>query len=308
MNMGERFAMPIYPAAMSPLAQPTIGPVRWHHTRHAASALSFASAALTLVASFLPLYSTTLSINGLGVDTVDPIVASATAWGVDVTGSPGPTVPDAGAVLMSGYPLVFACFILVAAAVVSWFAAIPGALPVAHRTAAMSVGIGAAFLAGTVWTVSLQSMAVIDSVTQVSDAGVGIDVSATFGVGHWLLLTAALLAAVATVLVLIPAREPRWTPVAVDPNMATPPYGIALLQARPMEPQRPLPTSPPSGVPTQTLVDPLTGLPYATAVDPTTGMPPLGPIVVPDPPPAPPTPPTPAVPPTEDPLAEPRRD
>jgi hypothetical protein len=337
MNMGERFAMPIYPAAMSALALPTTGPAHRHHTRYAASALSFASAALALIASFLPLYSTSLSITGFGANE-DTILATATAWGLEVTG--GPTVPDANVVPMNGYPLVVACFMLIAAAVVTWFAATPGASPGTHRAASMSVGLGAAFLLGTAWTVALQSIATIESTTYLNSTG--IDMSSSYEVGHWLLLTAALLGVIATVLVLIPVRDRTWAmvPTVVDPNMATPPYGFALpVAGQPQTPQGPQPTVDPlTGLPSQ--IDPLTGfartgqpaVPYTQSppagfqatpfagppsapsatqppFDPATGMPALGPIVIPDPPPpAPQQPPGPAIPPTEDPLAEPRRD
>lgn len=455
MNMGERFAMPVYPAAMSTLALPTTGPARWDHTRHAASALAFASAGLALIASFLPLYSTTLTITAFGNDDSDAIVATATSWGMEFTGGPGPAIPETSAVPMNGYPLVVACFVLIAAAVVSWFAATPGAPPGTHRTSAMSVSIGAAFLLGTVWTVALQSIATIESVAQLSEPADGFNVTATYGVGHWLLLTAALISIAAAVLALIPARDRTWTPIptAVDPNMATPPFGFVLppdggvqtphttvdpltglptqidpltgqpampytqspptgFQASPppiapntglpltgpprgafaapqppidpntglpsgtsaasqppidpntglssgvpagqppidpntglpaaqppIDPNTGLPyvssssgmptaqsphTGPPGGVPALAqLTDPLTGLPHPTPpsvpssatpsdgpplTDPAPGMPILGPIVIPDPPPAPEQPPGPAIPPTEDPLAEPRRD
>jgi hypothetical protein len=266
MNMGERFAMPIYPAAMSALALPTTGPAHRHHTRHAASALSFASAALALIASFLPLYSTSLSIRGFGINE-DTILATATAWGLEVTG--GPTLPDTSVVPMNGYPLVVACFMLIAAAVVTWFATTPGAAPGTHRAASMSVGLGAAFLLGTAWTVALQSIATIESATNLNNSGPGIDVSSSYEVGHWLLLTAALLGVVATVLVLIPVRDRTWAmvPTVVDPNMATPPYGFAL----PMEGQPgPQPTVDPlTGLPSQ--IDPLTG--FAVTQPPLTGQP-----------------------------------
>jgi hypothetical protein len=251
--MGERFAMPIYPAAMSTLTQPTTGPARWHRTRQVASALSFAAAALTFIGSFLPLYSTSLDISGLGVGASDPIVITATAWGVDVTGGPGPGFPNTSAVPVNGYPMVVACFMLIAAAVVSWFAASPGSSAATRRAAVTSVGIGAAFLFGTAWTVALQVMAAIDGVAELTESGIGVDLTAAYEAGHWLLLTAALLGAAATVLVLIPVRDRTWSPTPVDPNMATPPYGFALPVNGPIQ----APVGHPSSV------DPLTGLPIA---------------------------------------------
>lgn len=240
--MGE--PRPVYPAAMSTLVDTTTGPARWHVTRVTAALLSFCAVVLLIAGSFLPLYSGTLSFGGSDIEvTISP-------WSADVQ---GPTEP--GDVPTIGYPLVFAAIVLACAAAISWYAATPSAPQGAGRVAALTAVIGGAFLIGTVWTTALMVMNGVDSVLLLGTVTPGLETEATYLVGYWLLLVAALLSLVAAVLSLIPVRPPTWA--QVNPDVSTPPYGIApvvlpvqppgVLQVDPLT-GHPLP-SPPAGVP-----------------------------------------------------------
>lgn len=210
--MGE--PLPVYPAAMSTLAQPTTGPARWHATRVTAALLSFCAVVMVIVGSFLPLYSGTLSFGG------DDIEVTISPWSADVQ---GPTAP--GDVPTIGYPLVFAAIVLACAAAISWYAATPAATQGVGRVAGLTTAIGGAFLIGTVWTASLMVMNGVDSALLLGTVTPGLQTDATYLAGYWLLLVAALLSLGAAVLALIPVRTPTWA--QANPGVATPPYGIA---------------------------------------------------------------------------------
>ena len=242
--MGE--SMPVYPAAMSTLAQTTTGPARWHATRVTAAFLSFCALVLVLVGLFLPLYSGTLSVGTQDIEvTISP-------WSADVE---GPSAP--GDVPRIGYPLVFAAIVLACAAALNWYAATPAAGPGAGRASATTTAVGGAFLVGIVWTTALTVVNAVDNVVLLGSMAPGLETEASYLVGHWLLLVAALLGFGAAVLSLIPVRRPTWG--QANPEVATPPYGIAVVpvqQPRPPQPFQvdpltghPLPPSPPSGVP-----------------------------------------------------------
>ncbi|WP_424230611.1 hypothetical protein [Actinophytocola sp.] len=249
--MGER---PVYPVAMSTLAHTTTGPARWHPTRVTAALLSFCAMLLVFVGSFLPLYSSTLSVGS------DELEVTISPWSADVS---GPTEP--GEVPALGYPLVFAAIILACAAALCWYAAIPAATQGVGRVAATTTVIGGGFLIGTVWTAALVVMAGIENVILLGTMAPGFETEATYLVGYWLLLVAAVLGLGAAVLALIPVRQATWA--QANPDVSTPPYGMAmavqphvpptaqqayraqdLFQIDPLT-GRPLAPSPPSGVP-----------------------------------------------------------
>lgn len=244
MTMGE--SMPVYPAAMSTLAQTTTGPARWHATRVTAALLSFCALVLVLVGLFLPLYSGTLSVGPQDIEvTISP-------WSADVEGPSSP-----GDVPRIGYPLVFAAIVLACAAGLNWYAATPAAGPGAGRASATTTAVGGAFLVGIVWTTALTVVNAVDNVVLLGTMAPGLETEASYLVGHWLLLVAAFLGFGAAVLSLIPVRQPTWGQINAD--VATPPYGIAV-QAQPQPPQpgvfqvdpltgHPMPPSPPGGVP-----------------------------------------------------------
>lgn len=70
MTMGDRFAMPAYPAAMSALPQPLMVPTRWHPVRVTAAVLCFVALVLVIASTFLPLYEGELSFGS--PDSVTP--------------------------------------------------------------------------------------------------------------------------------------------------------------------------------------------------------------------------------------------
>ncbi|WP_459722716.1 hypothetical protein [Actinophytocola sp. KF-1] len=286
MTMGE--PLPVYPAAMSTLAQTTTGPARWHATRVAAALLAFCAVVLVIVSSFLPLYSGTLSIG------TQDIEVTITPWSADIE---GPSEP--GDVPRVGYPLVFAAIVLACAAALNWYAATPAAGQGVTRVAGTTTAIGGAFLIGTVWTTVLMVVNGVDSVLLLGTLTPGLETEATYLVGHWLLMVGALLSLCAAVLALLPVRQPTWA--QVNPDVATPPYGIALarIPAHPQQPEpgvlqvdpltgHPMPPSPPSGVPAAP--------PHAFAPPQHRQPPPMAPSTPAPPTPAPPTPtpPTPA--------------
>jgi len=256
MNMGDQSGMPLYPRPMSTLTDTTLGPARWHTLRMTAAVLGFLAGLLAVIGSFLPLFVGSMSVAR------ETIEVSVTAWSSEIVGNEVIAGNDSGDVPANGYPMVFAGIILVGAAVVCWFAASPGAAAGTHRSAGVTTAVGAGFIAATTWTVSVQVQNGVDSLGLMGAGDFGIETEAAFGVGYWLLLTGALMAATAAVLSLIPVRQVYWPApprLPVDPNMATPPYGIVL------------PTQPPPVAPQQLAVDPLTGEPLH--VDPLTGQP-----------------------------------
>ena len=232
MTTGE--PLPVYPAAMSTLAHTTTGPARWHPTRVTAALLSFCAVVLVIVGSFLPLYSGTLVVGG------DEIELTIGPWSAEVAGG-----ADPGEVPTIGYPLVFAAIVLACAAALCWYAATPDGGQ--GRVAGLTTVVGSAFLLGIVWTTALIVVNGVDSVILLGTVAPGLETDATYLVGYWLLLVAALLSVVAAVLALVPVRRPTWA--QVGPATARPPYGTA-----PHTPQ----TSQPPGL---LRVDPLTGHP-----------------------------------------------
>ncbi|MFI7677791.1 hypothetical protein [Actinophytocola sp. NPDC049390] len=248
MTMGE--PLPVYPAAMSTLAQTTTGPARWHTTRVVAALLSFCAVVLVIVGSFLPLYSGTLSFGP------DEIEVTISPWSAEVE---GPSAP--GDVPRIGYPLVFAAIVLACAAALNWYAATPAAGQGVARVSGTTTVVGGAFLIGIVWTTALMVVNGVDSVILLGTLTPGLETEATYLVGHWLLMVAAALSLCAAVLALVPVRRPTWA--QVNPDVATPPYGIAL----PQVPARNQPPPPPGFV----QVDPLTGHPMPPS--PPTGVP-----------------------------------
>jgi len=287
--------MPAYPAPMSTLAQPVTGPASWNQNKVTAAVLSFVAAVVAIAGSFVPLFSGRLDFSG------EAIEMTFTAWRVDVTGG-GPVIgdPGLGGVPKFGYPLVFAAIALLCAAAVATFAALPAASPGTHRLAGGTTAVGAAFLLGTVWSVAMQAVSWVDSFGSLGETELGIDSSASYGAGHWLLLGAVALGLAAAVLALLPPRRPRPAP-----DQPTPPYGFAMPHPgapvayalptvdpltgqpagppAPVDPRTGLPMSPytgptPAAPPDPNLgaraVDPLTSLPAGPApVDPNTGLP-----------------------------------
>jgi hypothetical protein len=309
--------MPVYPAAMSPLPQPMTGQVRWHPAKVTAAVLCFVALVLVVASSFLPLGEGELSFGP------ESIQVTFTAWSGEYSGDFADQLPP-GDTPKVGYPIVFAAVALACAAAACWYAATPTASPVSRHVAGVTTAVSGAFLIGTVWTTAVMVSNGVDSFVLYGTFGQGLDSDASYLAGYWLLLTAAFLGAVASVLSLLPARQAVWVPppVPVNPFVPTPPYGIAVPQ--PFPGSFPGPVEPLAG---QHLVDPLTGQPLGQS--PVAGQPvpppaevpaqpvpftpePVGqvngtppPIVVPDAPPLPETPPGPAIPATEDPLAEP---
>lgn len=250
MTMGER---PVYPAAMSTLAHTTTGPARWHPTRVTAALLSFCAVLLVIIGSFLPLYSGTLSFGP------DEIEVTISPWSADVS---GPTEP--GDVPTIGYPLVFAAIVLACAAALCWYAATPAAGEGVGRVATMTTAIGGAFLIGTVWTSSLMVTNGVDSLILFGTVTPGLESEATYLVGYWLLLVAALLSLGAAVLALIPVHQATWA--QANPDVSTPPYGMSMVVPHiPPMAQQPYPA------PGVVQVDPLTGHPLASS--PPSGVP-----------------------------------
>lgn len=256
--MGERFAMPNYPPAMTTLTDTMLGPVRWQGNRLTAATLSFVAAVLMIVSTFLPLLSAKLSGGG------ETYEQTATAWTADVTG-----FPNVVEVPANGYPMVFGGLILIGATFVCWFAAAPGAAAGTQRVAAMTTAIGSAFVIATAWTVAVQVSNGVESIGLLGAESLGINAEASYRVGFWLMMTAALLALLAGVFALLPNPRPAWpAQQLVDPYVATPPYGFPM----PVPPAAPLTPQPMSqSMPQPLTVDPLTGQPVQ--VDPLTGLP-----------------------------------
>jgi hypothetical protein len=251
--MGAHSAMPVYPAAMSTLAQPMMPPGRWHAAKVTAGVLCFVAVVLVVASSFLPLYSGELGFGGQSVE------ITVTPWHADVGAV---TASESqGDVPKVGYPMVFAAVILACAAAACWYAATPTARQTAGRAAAITTSIGGAFLIGTAWTTALLVSNSVDYLVLLGTLNAGFETDATYLVGYWLLLTASVLAFTAAILSLIPARQRFWQPpMPMNPYMS-PSYGMA----------QPMDALPQQATPSPGQVNPLTGHPVH--LDPLTGQP-----------------------------------
>jgi hypothetical protein len=178
-------------------------------------ALAVLAAVLTVAGTFLPLFRSEEPFGSGGADVIRSAIG---AWSTQYQFPAQNEINSASAPV--GLPLLVASAVLLAAAVLGIRQAVtrrPG--PAADRTTLA----GAAFHLGAVGTVGMLG-------TRLSDAG-RIRVEVTLGIGLWLLIAAALAAALAAVLSL---REraggrPEWA----DPDVAfadttTPPSGVAI--------------------------------------------------------------------------------
>jgi hypothetical protein len=248
--------------------------------RRVAAVLAAAASVSTVVGSVLPVFGARLG--GGGAEAVELTI---TQWTSELTN--GYALADAPA---NGYPLLFAAALLAFAAHRCWAATRPGVPPRTGRVAGVATVAGAAFLVCAVWMIAVQVRYWVDSYGP-HEVGEGLRVGAETSVlaGLWVLVAAGLLGVAAAVVALLPGARAEPVVEPVDPDAPTPPFGLALSLPEPVEE-----------------VDPLTGLPFGQE-PPSAPEVRDDPIAIPDAPPLEP-PPGPAVPPTEDPLAEPRRD
>ncbi|MFI7677790.1 hypothetical protein [Actinophytocola sp. NPDC049390] len=259
------------------------GSVRPHPARLVAAVLCLLAVITAVTGLFLPLFSAAQRFGTGEFDFVPQSIEIVfTVWGSEVS------EPQLGSmdVPSNGYPVVFACVVLVGAAVLCRRAANPAAPARAQLVAGAVTVFGGAFLACATWMVALQVSVWADTFT-VDDAPetFQLNVEMSYLPGLWVLLAAAALSLAAAVPSLrsVPAPPPEPPP---DPDAPTPPFGIALA-GPPLPAPMPPPVEPPPEEP---------------------AVPELGPIVIPDAPPPPERPAGPAVPLTDDPLAEPRHD
>ena len=293
--MGAHSAMPVYPAAMSTLAQPMMPPGRWHAAKVTAGVLCFVAVVLVVASSFLPLYSGELSFGSQSIE------VTITPWHAEY--SPDAASDAAGDVPKVGYPMVFAAVFLACAAAACWYAGTPTARQTASRAAGVTTSIAGAFLIGTAWTTALLVSNGVDYVILLGTLNEGLETDATYLVGYWLLLTASLLAFTAAILSLVPTRRPAWQQPLMPayPHVPSPSYGMAppmdalprpagqmnTLTGQPMHidpmtgqpvpfpPAAPTGVAPVAGYPmVHGLASPAAGTPLAPgAVDPLTGQP-----------------------------------
>jgi hypothetical protein len=219
--MGAHSAMPVYPAAMSTLAQPMMPPGRWHAAKVTAGVLCFVAVVLVVASSFLPLYSGELSLGSQSIE------VTITPWHAEY--SPDAASDAVGDVPKVGYPMVFAAVFLACAAAACWYAGTPTARQTASRAAGVTTSIAGAFLIGTAWTTALLVSNGVDYVILLGTLNDGLETDATYLVGYWLLLTASLLAFTAAILSLVPSRQPAWQQPLMPayPHVPTPSYGMA---------------------------------------------------------------------------------
>jgi hypothetical protein len=203
----------------------------WYVLRLVSVVLSLLAAAAAIGGSFLTLFEGELLSRGS-----TQVRLVVTGWtfraeaGTGVNGSP----TTAGSVAHNGYPLAVAGAILMIAALIAFVASQRSAPPAVKSVAMIATAVGAAFLAGTVWTVGLQGAAFAESFRPIGSApGGGLLTTASgFGAGFWLEVAGATLAVVAAVLVASPWRGPR------EPTeLTTPPYGFPM--PPPAEPAAP---------------------------------------------------------------------
>lgn len=223
-------------------------PVRypWDRLRLAASVLGLAAGVLTVLGSFLTLFS--LEVTGGPLDST----VTVNAWGVDLSGD----ATKFGELPISGPPVIVAAVLLLGASATCGYAALPGAAPVVRRVGGTLAVAAAAFLAGVVWTVALQVSSLIDSVGPTDGADTGdLEADAGAGIGYWALLVAVALAIAAVVLAVLPHRPPLPAPTGVAgyPTQASTPQHYRGVPAVPapgsQDETRPVgrPPTPPGG-------------------------------------------------------------
>ncbi|MFD8496155.1 hypothetical protein [Amycolatopsis sp. NPDC059657] len=161
-----------------------------------AGALLVAAALLTAVGTFLPLFTAQV---GMGGDAT--FVVTMSGWSTEVTSAHIESgLPKAGT--PNGYPLALAGFLLMAAGLVTFWSA---RVTAAGRFAGGLALAAAAFLAGTVLTVSMQGVTLAASAS-IGGAGNG----ASPGLGFWFMVIGFVGAVVAAALVLAPrSGRPR---------------------------------------------------------------------------------------------------
>lgn len=184
-----------------PDPQPEPQPLGWNRRGLFGAALGLAAVGVTLVGSFLKLCSAQLAVDGTPRE-----VLTVTSWRVDPS-----TQFDPLLAVSNGVPLVFGAVLVGFGAVAALFAAPPSAPLAMRRLARMLVAVGAAFLAGAVWTVGMQVSSMVDSFEALGRAEGfrSLTVGAQVGSGFWLLLGAALGAVLAMVLTLLPPSAGR---------------------------------------------------------------------------------------------------
>lgn len=203
-------------------------PPRGHQARLLGAVGCFASAVLAAFGSSLPLF--TSHVKRLGTT---QLTLTFNGWGFDVRAA-DPSVPTSkvGTFAINGAPLMFAAMALLAAALLGLIARYlpPGAG--IRRASGITAAVGAAFLAGTVWTIGMQVLAWADSFRPTGAAAGNPDFSAgtTLSVGFWLLIAATVLAIAGAVLAWLPLRGGGQAVVV------PPPYGPGWDRVEPVTP------------------------------------------------------------------------
>jgi hypothetical protein len=161
---------------------------------------------MTLLGSFLTLYTTKLG----------SLVLKITSW--DIRADAGGQAIPSGLVPDNGAPLVLGATILLSAALLGLVAnALPARLGIGRANILLAAA-GAAFLAGTTFSLGMQELSWMElfapRVVQSED------VRGTIGPGFWLLVVATVIALASPVLAWLPAQA---RPERDEPE--TPPFG-----------------------------------------------------------------------------------
>ena len=171
----------------------------------------FAASILALTGSFQTLFS---------ADVTESTRVVVSGWDIKAE-SDGRSIP-AGGVPDNGAPLVFAATLLLAAALLGLVAnAVPARVGIGRANILLAAA-GAAFLAGTTWTIGMQELTWLDIFRPRSSSfRNNPNLDASIGTGFWLLVVATVLALGSIVLSWLPVRT---RPDRVEPE--TPRFGI----------------------------------------------------------------------------------
>jgi hypothetical protein len=212
------------PAAQPVPAWPPTPPPSRVRPATVGALLAVAAAVLVIVGSFLPLFIAEVrAAAGVG------LTITITSWDFQAKAASGlGPASRYGATAINGIPLVFGAVTLLIGGVLAFLAAARRSTPATSLAAALITALGAAFLAGTAWTIGMQVISWFDSFRPTGSA-TGVDLDA--GIGLWILLLAAAAA--------ITAASQTW-----PRNLRTPPHA----PQPPIAPAHPTPadTSPPS--------------------------------------------------------------
>jgi hypothetical protein len=197
-------SQPPQPVAGPPAPLEPARPVRWTRAGRLGTALCFGATVLVTVSLFLPLYIATIRFPQF-VDVASGQRLILTSWGTRVEFLEAARVnADTGSGPFNGIPLLFAAAVLLTAAMLGVIVAARPSSTRFGRFRRLTTTVGAAFLAGTVWTIDQQVLSLAQNIRRV---GQETTAEGAIGTGFWLQGLSVVLAIAAAVVTWRMARQ-----------------------------------------------------------------------------------------------------